>query len=266
MRRLFRRNLFGARKRALPSPCLFAVFLLFGIARAHSTEILVFAAASLTDALRQIATSYENHSPDKIFFNFAASSTLARQIEEGSPADIFFSADEEKMDALENRGLIVNQTRTNLLSNALVIITPGGENAVKIHSPSDLTNAVVKRIALADPRAVPAGIYSKAFLHRQKLWSVVESKIVPTENVRGALAAVESGNADAGMVYKTDAAISKKARVAYEVSAGEAPEIRYPVAIVKDSKQIEAARKFLQYLESDDAGKIFKKFGFVALD
>jgi molybdate transport system substrate-binding protein len=245
---------------------LFAIFvLLFGIASVRSAEILVFAAASLTDALRQIAASYENHSPDKIFFNFAASSTLARQIEEGAPADIFFSADEAKMDGLENRGLIMNQTRTNLLSNTLVIITPD-KNAVKIQSSSDLTNAVVKRIALADPRAVPAGIYSKAFLQRQKLWTTVESKIVPTENVRGALAAVESGNVEAGLVYKTDAAISKKVRIAFEVSSGDAPPIRYPAAIVKDSKRIEAARKFLQYLESDDAEKIFKKFGFIALD
>jgi len=203
---------------------------------------------------------YERQSGDKVLFNFGASSLLARQIEEGAPADIFFSADEAKMDGLEAKGLVVKETRKSRLSNTLVIVV-ATEKGAAIESPKDLTTDKVKRLALAEPRTVPAGIYAKEYLQKQNLWAAVESKVVPTENVRAALSAVEAGNAEAGIVYKTDAAISKKTSVAYEVPARDSPAISYPVALVKESKQAEAAKKFLQHLDSAAAARAPARVG-----
>jgi molybdate transport system substrate-binding protein len=241
-----------------------SISILLAIAGAQAAEITVFAAASLTDSLKEIATAYEKDSGDKIIFNFGASSTLARQIEEGAPADIFYSADEAKMDGLVKKGLIDIATRKSNLGNSLVVVI-AADATLSIQSASDLTNTSVKQIALADTKAVPAGIYAKAWLTRQQLWTAIEQKVVPTENVRGALAAVESGNVEAGVVYKTDAGISKKVKVAYEVPAKDAPAISYPMALVKESKQPEAAKKFLNYLSSEEAGQIFNRFGFILL-
>jgi molybdate transport system substrate-binding protein len=243
----------------------FAILLL-GMASSalRASEVVVFAAASLSDALKAIASDYQKESGDKIVMNLGASSTLARQIEEGAPADIFFSADEAKMDALQKKGLIVAETRKNRLSNLLVIIV-SLKTPVAITSPKDLGSDKVGRVALADPRSVPAGIYAKEYLEKQNLWPSVKDKVIPTENVRGALAAVESGNVDAGIVYKTDAAISKQVKVAYEVPTQEGPRIRYPVAEVKGSKNPDGARKFLEYLGSDAALGAFEKYGFIIL-
>lgn len=240
-------------------------FILLMIAGAHAAEITVFAAVSLTDSLKQIAAVYGKESGDKIVFNLGASSTLARQIEEGAPADIFFSADEAKMDGLVKKNLIDVSTRKNRLGNSLVVVV-AVDSALPIQSAGDLTNRNVQKIALADPRAVPAGIYAKAWLEKEHLWPAVESKIVPTENVRAALAAVESGNVEAGVVYKTDAGISKKVKIAYEVPIADAPPIIYPMALVKESPQPDAAKKFLNYLDSREAGDIFRKFGFSLRD
>jgi molybdate transport system substrate-binding protein len=231
---------------------------------ARGIEFNVFAAASLTDALKEIGAVYEKSTGEKPAFNFGASSLLARQIEEGAPADIFFSADEAKMDDLAAKGLIVGETRKSRLSNTLVIVT-SADSKLAINSPADLTNSKVRRIALADPKAVPAGVYSKAFLEKEKLWSRVESKIVPVDNVRAALAAVESGNIEVGMVFKTDAAISKKVKIAYEVPPDASLKISYPVAVMKNAKQVESAKKFVEYLGSDEAARIFKKYEFIVL-
>jgi molybdate transport system substrate-binding protein len=169
------------------------------------------------------------------------------------------------MDGLAKKDLIDPATRTIRLGNALVVVV-ATDGRLQINSASDLTNSTVKQIALADPKAVPAGVYAKAWLTRQQLWPAIEPKVVPTENVRAALAAVESGNVEAGVVYKTDAGISRKVKVAYEVPAKDAPDIRYPMALVKDSKQPDAAKNFLNYLDSKEAGDIFKKFGFILRD
>lgn len=230
-----------------------------------AAEITVFAAASLTDSLKQIAAVYEKQSGDKITFNFGASSTLARQIEEGAPVDIFFSADEAKMDGLEKKDLIDKSTRKSRLGNALVVVVPIN-SALAIKSAADLTNTAINKIALADTKAVPAGIYAKAWLEKEQLWTTIEPKVVPTENVRGALAAVESENAEAGVVYKTDAGISKKVKIAYEVPVTDTPKITYPMALVKESKQPEAGKKFLDCLASEDAGQVFQRFGFILLN
>jgi molybdate transport system substrate-binding protein len=244
------------------------LIILFALAASatglRAAEVLVFAAASLSEALRDIAADYQKESSDKILLNLAASSTLARQIEEGASADIFFSADENKMDALDNRGLIVRETRTNRLSNSLVIIVPR-EGGPTITGPKDLASEKVGRIALADPNTVPAGRYAKEYLEQQRLWATISSKVIPTENVRGSLSAVESGNVEAGIVYKTDAAISKEVKVVYEVTSQEGPKIRYPVAAIKDSKNLQPARRFLQYLGSEAASHVFERYGFIIL-
>lgn len=231
-------------------------------ASGSAATVEVFAAASLTDSLQQIAAVYEKQSGDKIVFNFAASSTLARQIEAGAPADIFFSADEAKMDGLEAKGLIAKETRKSRLSNSLVIVV-AAEGGVAIQSPQDLAGAKVKRVALGDPRAVPIGIYAREYLQKLNLWRAVEPKVVVTENVRAALAAVEAGNADASIVYQTDAAISKKIKVAFAVPRAEGPNISYSMAKIKDAPHPEGAGRFLEHLNSEAAGKIFRHYGFV---
>ena len=227
--------------------------------------LTVFAAASLTDSLREIGSNYEEQTGQKVVFNFEASSVLARQIQEGAPADIFFSADETQMDRLADKGLIDPATRRDRLGNTLVVVVPK-DSALQIQSAADLAGDSVKQIALADPKAVPAGVYAKAWLTKLKLWDAAASKVVPTENVRAALAAVASGNVDAGVVYKTDAAISKSVKVAYEVPRADGPDIRYPMALVKSSTEAEAAKKFFDYLDSDAAAAIFKRYGFEIRD
>lgn len=228
----------------------------------HAADLSVFAAASLSDALKAIAVIYEATSGDTLRFNLAASSALALQIKNGAPADVFFSADEAKMDDLARSHLIATDTRRALLSNTLVIVvnTDGGAN---VSSAADLVRPSFGRLALAEPQTVPAGIYAKAWLQKIGLWKKVIDRIVPTENVRACLAAVEAGNVDAGIVYKTDALISKKVKIAFEVTGPEAPQISYPLAVVRTSKQPDAARKFVTYLASPAARAVFEKYGFL---
>lgn len=224
-----------------------------------AADLHVFAAASLAESLKELARAYEKETGAKVRFNFGASSLLARQIEEGAPADLFFSADEAKMDALEKQGLLLAGTRHQLLGNALVIVV-ASDSPWKLTAPEDLRLA--RRLALAEPKTVPAGLYAKEYLTRKKLWAELEPKVVPTDNVRAALAAVESGNVGAGIVYKTDAAISRKVKVAFEVPAADAPDIRYPMAVLKESKFPDAAKKFAAHLASPAAAEVFASFGF----
>lgn len=217
----------------------------------------VSAAASLQDALRDIARGYRGAA---ILFNFEASSLLARQIVAGAPADVFISADEAKMDQVEKAGLVEKGTRRVLLSNTLVIAVPS-DSKLKISSPQDLEKA--RMIAIGQPDSVPAGIYAKAFLQKAGVWDRLAGKLVPTGNVRAALAAVESGDVDAAIIYKTDALIVTSVRIAYEVPAGAAPKILYPAAVIANSNDKPAARRFLGYLQSEAARKIFRRHGFL---
>jgi molybdate transport system substrate-binding protein len=240
---------------------LVALAVLFpGIAAAATLR--VSAATSLTDVLQAMASVYQTQTGDTLVFNFGASSLLVRQIQEGAPADLFISADEQKMDQLQHAHLIVAGSRRSILSNTLVIVIPG-DSRLTIASPADLAGRSVRNIALAETQSVPAGIYAKQYLRQLGLWGKVVGKVIPTNNVRSALAAVESGNADAGIVYKTDALISKGVRVAYEVPLSVGPDISYPAAVVADSKQQAAAQRLLDFLQSPPAQEIFKKYGFV---
>jgi molybdate transport system substrate-binding protein len=239
--------------------CLVAVFC---VAPLRAAELRMLAAASLVDALQEIATGYEQRSGDRLVLQFGASNLLARQIEQGAPADVFLSADEAKMDALEKRGLVLAGTRRALLSNTLAIIVPA-HGAHDVQTAADLAKPGIRRVALAEPETVPAGIYARQFLEQRGIWAKVKSKIVPTENVRGVLAAVESGNADAGIVYKTDALLSRKVRVAVDVARADGPRIVYPVAVVATTRKVEAAQGFVKFLAAAEAMKIFEKFGFL---
>ncbi len=211
--------------------------------------------------MREIAAAYEKQSGDTIRLNFDASSILARQIEEGAPADVFLSADEAKMDALEKAGRLAAGTRTVLLTNTLVIVVPS-DSHLKIKSAADLTGDEVNKIAISQPSTVPAGIYAREYLTKLGLWDKLSRKIVPTQNVRASLAAVESGNVEAGFVYKTDAIISGKIKVACEIPAEAGPRISYPVAALAASRNLAAAQKFITYLTSEPALTVFRKFGF----
>ncbi|HKI05163.1 MAG TPA: molybdate ABC transporter substrate-binding protein [Thermoanaerobaculia bacterium] len=231
-------------------------------APADVVEVNVLAAASLTEALREIAAAYEKAGGDRIVLNLGASSNLTRQIQEGAPADVFFSADEAKMDWLEERGQVLEGSRKSLLSNTLVIVVPA-DSPLKIRSARDLADPKVRYLALADPQGVPAGVYARELLQSQGVWNALTDKLIPTENVRGALAAVESGNVEVGIVYRTDARTSKKVKIAYEVPASEGPKISYPVAVLAKSRQQAEALKFLSYLKSPAALAVFRNHGFI---
>jgi molybdate transport system substrate-binding protein len=249
-------------KTVLRSLFVFLLAVTLASGRAEAAEVMVFAAASLSDVLKEIASAYEKGGGDKIVFNFGASSALARQIDEGAPADIFFSADEAKMDDLEGKGLIRKETRKSRLSNSLVIVV-AADSKLEISTARDLTRSDVKWLALAETRTVPAGIYAREYLQKQNLWSELEAKIIRTENVRAALSAVAAGNAQAGIVYKTDAGISKKVKIAYDIPLAEGPAISYPLAMLKDANHPISAELFLDHLNGSEASSVFQKYGFI---
>ena len=243
---------------------LLAVIHLCATGLMSAENLTIFAAASLTDALSEIGSAHEKATGDKVRFNFAASSTLARQIEAGAPADVFLSADAAQMDALAAKGLIDKTSRRNLLGNTLVVVT--ALDGPAIPKLEDLRGPAVRRLSLGDPRAVPAGVYAKQHLERTGLWQALARKVAPAANVRAALAVVESGKAEAGIVYKTDAMASNKAKVALEIPADEGPSIVYPVALVTGGRHEEGARGFLERLAGAEAAEVFRKHGFTLIE
>ena len=222
-----------------------------------SRQILVFAAASLTESLEELGAAFEKESGVKVVFSFGASSDLERQIEAGAPADVFFSADTAKTDALEKAGLVSKRDRREPLSNVLVVVVPQASTA-RIASAKDL--AALPRIALADPDAVPAGIYAKKWLTSAGVWDQIAPKIVPTLDVRAALAAVANGDLPAGVVYATDAATAKGTRVAMTVTDG--PRIAYSLARLAGSRNPAWADAFVAFLSGPQARAVFEKRGF----
>jgi molybdate transport system substrate-binding protein len=223
--------------------------------------IVVSAAISLTDALQEIGNKYESSGGVPVRFNFAASNVLARQIANGAPADIFISADEVQMNYAETAGAIDTPSRRALLTNRLAVVTPLGRGQA-ITRAQDLLDPSVRRIAIGDPAAVPAGAYAKKYLRQQGLWDRLQGKFVALASVRAALAAAESGAADAAVVYESDAAASSKVRLAYVVSADAQLNILYPAAITSRSRNRNAALKFLSYLQGSEARSIFERFKF----
>jgi molybdate transport system substrate-binding protein len=224
-------------------------------------EVTVYAAASLTEALEEAAQGFERRTGHKVVFNLGGSNDLARQIWAGAPADVFFSADVAQMERLVASGLVRAQDRVDVLANVLVAVV-AATSTERLAIPADLL--AVRRLALADPQAVPAGVYARTWLESLGLWEKVKDKVVPTLNVRAALAAVESENADAGIVYRTDAAISKRVRVAFEVPREQGPAIVYPLAPIAASKN-PATADLVRYLTSPSALEIYRRHGFMVL-
>ncbi|MCP3059396.1 molybdate ABC transporter substrate-binding protein [Myxococcus sp. K38C18041901] len=238
-----------------------ALFLVSLLARAD--EGLVFAAASTTDVLEELRPAFTKATGHTVVVALGSSGDLARQAMAGAPADAFLSADVARMEAVQAAGLVRRGTRVDLLSNRLVVVVPVGAKGKAPGKAEDLKG--LKRLVLADPGIVPAGVYAKAWLEKVGVWKDVEGKVVPAVDVRGALAAVEAGRVDAGVVYATDAAQSKKVRVAFEVPSADAPRIVYPVAALVKGKAPEVGVAFVKFLQTEPARAAFRRHGFVVL-
>lgn len=231
---------------------------------AHAAPVTVFAAASLKNALDEVGAQYAKAGGDARF-SYAASSAIARQIEQGAPADIYVSADSDWMNYLADRKLIVASSRKDLLTNNLALIAPADSKvALKIGKGMPLAKALGDgRLAVAGPD-VPAGKYAKASLSALGVWDSVSGNLAQAENVRMALQYVARGESPLGIVYDTDAKVEPKVRIVGLFPAGTHPKIVYPVAVVAASKNPDAA-KFMAYLSGPQAGAIFRKYGFTVL-
>ena len=259
-------------KAALRHLCLVAALLLAagGCHHQSKTELRVFAAASMQDALRGLAKQYEKQHPDvDVELNFAGSNALAQQIESSHAADIYFSADEKLMDYLAAKKLLVPGSRHSLLTNTLVVVARK-DSPVRIDKPDDLATAHYEHLVLADPDAVPAGRYAKHYLESISyqggtLWVAVNGKLVPALDVRAALAAVAADPRRVGIVYSSDLVASHGVHALYRVPVKDGPPIRYPVAQIVGRPHPAAARALLAYLESAPAAAVYKRFGFAML-
>lgn len=228
----------------------------------ESIELLVSAAASLTDVLEELKEAYKTVEPEtSLTFTFGSSGALQAQIEEGAPVDVFMSAAEKQMNTLEDGGHIVDGTRKTLLVNKVVLITPKDSN-LEIMSFHDLTKNEIKKIAIGDPGNVPVGQYSEEIFTNLNILDKVSSKFVLGSDVRTVLTWVESGEVDCGIVYATDTFTSDKIKIISEAPEGSHKEVSYPVAVVKSSKYVDRAKTFLDFLSSDEAIKLFEKYGF----
>jgi molybdate transport system substrate-binding protein len=228
------------------------------------TPITVSAAASLSDALESIARAYRRAGGGAVRFNFAGSNVLARQIASGAPVDIFISADEAQMAVARTHGAIDESSLVNLLGNRLAVVTTPGRGA-SLPDVRALTGPAVRRLAIGDPAAVPAGVYARKYLEAIGVWRALEGRIVPVGNVRAALGAVESGAADAAIVYESDTAVPRSIDVAFVVTDPAAPPIVYPAALVSASRHKAAAARFLEFLKGAEAAAIFREHAFVPL-
>jgi molybdate transport system substrate-binding protein len=232
---------------------------------AEPPELLVFAAASLTNALEEIGASYTRESGQPVKFSFAASSALARQLEAGARADVFLSADADWMDYVDSRGRVERATRRDLLGNRLALIAPAGSDVALAIEPGFALAAALgaRRLATGDPDYVPVGRYARAALTSLGVWNDVAERLVRAENVRTALAYVARGETPLGIVYATDARIEPGVRVVGLFPESSHPAITYPLAVVKESRV--GARRFADYLASDAAAAVFRRLGFRVL-
>ena len=242
---------------------LFALVLLVPLA-ARAQELTVFAAASLTDAMKDVSALWATAGHPPLRMSFASSSTLARQIEQGAPVNVFASADEKWMDYLAQKNLIVADTRKDLLGNDLVLVMPADKpQHVTIGPGFDLLKLLGPngRLAVGDPTNVPAGIYAEQALKKLGLWDSVAPHLARAEDVRAGLLLVERGEAPAGIVYGTDAAVSKGVMVAGAFPAGSHDPVSYPFAVAK-SGDTPQARALLTFLAGPQARAVFVQRGF----
>lgn len=230
--------------------------------KAEPVELHVAAAASLTDVMQEIAANYEKEHPNvKITFNFGSSGALQQAIQNGGQTDLFFSAAQKQMNALEQDGLLADGTRRDLLVNEVVLIVPR-EGGKAITDFQQLTGADIQHIALGEPKGVPVGQYAEEVFTKLGLLESIKGKAVYGSDVRQVLSWVESGDADCGVVYATDAAVSKKVKVAAKAPADTHKPIIYPAAALKESKHLAEAKDFLAYAANDANKKLFEKYGF----
>jgi molybdate transport system substrate-binding protein len=223
-------------------------------------ELTISAAASLQDVLKKIASHYEKEHPNvKIIYNFGGSGALQQQISNGAPVDLFFSAAEDKFDLLVEEGFIEKNKGTDLVGNELVLVV-GKDQAENIRAFKDLPK--IKKLAIGTPETVPAGKYAVETLERLNLLKEVEQQIVYAKDVRQVLTYVETGNVDAGIVYKTDAMISPKVKIAAVAKENTHSPIIYPVGVIKATSHKKEAEQFYNYLQKEKTLKIFEEFGF----
>ncbi|MDV7612246.1 molybdate ABC transporter substrate-binding protein [Acinetobacter baumannii] len=230
---------------------------------AKAESVTVYAAASLTNAINDLEKIYEKQNKVEVKTSYAGSSTLAKQIEAGAPADIFISADTQWMDYLQNKKRVAANDRINLLGNRLVLITPKGQSLnIKLDKTTDPNKVFTGKICTGDTKSVPVGKYAKQAFTNLGWWSRIEPKLVETEDVRAALNFVARGECQVGIVYATDAAISKDVKVAGVFPENTHSPIIYPLGLIKKNSN---SAKFYQFLQSKQAKAVFKKYGFSVL-
>jgi len=227
----------------------------------ESVEITVSASASLQDAMKAIAPLYTQEQANVIItYNFGSSGSLQQQIEQGAPVDVFLSAAPKQMNALQEKDLLLTDTRKDLLKNSIVLVTP--KDKTDISNFKGLTTDKVSKVAIGDPESVPAGQYGKEVLTSLNLYKPIQDKLVFAKDVRQVLSYVETGNVEAGLVYATDANVSDNVKVVATASETSHAPIIYPVAVLKESKYPDSAKAFVQFLSTEPAKAVFEEYGF----
>ncbi|MGD1910207.1 MAG: molybdate ABC transporter substrate-binding protein [Rivularia sp. (in: cyanobacteria)] len=231
--------------------------------QSKSVELTVSSAASMQDAMKEVADFYQKKHPNtKIIYNFASSGTLTQQIKQGAPVDIFISANEKFMNELDKKNLLLPKSRKDLLKNDIVLIIPKKGSVANISNFQKLTSTNIKRFSIGEPESVPAGGYARQVLTSLKIYSRLKTKTVFAKDVRQVLTYVELGNVDAGIVYATDAKISNQVKVVASAPENTHKPIVYPVAAIQRTQNPETAKEFIQFLDSDSAKDTFTKYGF----
>jgi len=231
----------------------------------NANQLTVSAAASLQDVMKAIKPLYEEAYPDReIVYNFASSGSLQRQIEQGAPVDVFMSAAVDKMDALAEKDLIINETRRDLLKNQMVLVIQEGNKAnLNITDFEDLNTEKVNLIALGEPESVPAGRYAQDVLNSFNIADKVNAKAVYGKDVRQVLNYVATGNVEAGIVYRTDAQVSDNVEIIATAPENSHSPVIYPVAVIKDSDTPEIGKELIEFLTTEEAQAVFEDYGFV---
>jgi len=231
----------------------------------ESVEITVSAAASLQDAMKAIAPLYTQEQANvTITYNFGSSGSLQQQIEQGAPVDVFLSAAPKQMNALQEKDLLLTDTRKDLLKNSIVLVTP--KDKTDISNFKELTTDKVSKVAIGDPESVPAGQYGKEALASLNLYEPIQAKLVFAKDVRQVLSYVETGNVEAGLVYATDANVSNNVKIVATASETSHAPIIYPVAVLKESKHPNSAKRFVNFLSTESAQSVFEDYGFSLAD
>ena len=250
-------------KKVVLSTLLCSSFLLTSQAFAAANDVTVYAAASLTNVMDDLGKTFEKQNKIKVKTSYAGSSTLAKQIEAGAPAEVFISADEQWMNYLQNKKLVASNQRINLLGNQLVLIAPKDSN-VRINMNKDfaITQAFQGKLCTGDTKSVPVGKYAKQALTSLGWWQSIQPRLVETEDVRAALNFVAQGECSLGIVYSTDAAISKNVKIVGVFPSNTHPAIIYPLGLLKTNPN---SVKFYKFLQTPEASKVFKNYGFSVL-